>query len=80
MSVNKKNFQRRHYVAVAEAINTLWSEARDGEMMVATKNEESYRDALTDTISELSKTFFYDNPNFDQTRFTEACRKRNKKE
>lgn len=73
---NKRNFSRRHYEAIAKAINVLWTDSLSGNMLVATEDEASYRDGLTDVMTELSRTFFADNNRFSIDRFMAACKKK----
>ena len=53
---------RKHYIAVAKILNDCWEE----ENIIS---EDDFRVV----VNRFSAMFADDNPNFDRTRFVEAC-------
>lgn len=58
-------FTKRHYIAIAEVINTTASTGQ-GSLFSS--------DALLHLALRLADTFALDNPRFDRERFLAACR------
>ena len=54
-------FQKRHFEAIAEVMSSVWPNNVEG---IAARNLIEFR---------LLKLFANDNPQFDRTRFREAC-------
>ena len=59
-------FQQRHYEAIADSINRLiWDTDLNMDELVG----------IIKTRNQLTKMFQSDNPNFKESKFTDACRK-----